>query len=847
MPAPASTLPAASTPFFGREHEMARLAHLLRDPTVRLVTILGPGGMGKTRFAVEAARRLAEGSAEFAATAATASPELDVTLVELASLAGPEFVLPAIAEALGFRFYPGGDPKAQLLAYLRRRRLLLLLDNFEHVLGAGTLVSDILEAAPGARALVTSRERLNLSGESVLALTGMAYPEAGARERSSDFSSVRLFLASARRVNSELEVDEENERAAARICRAVQGLPLGIVLAASWSSTLSLREIADEVARSFAFLSAEVRDVPARQHSLRAVFEYSFELLEPEERVVFARLAVFRGGFTRAAAERVAGATLKTLAALVNKSLITREPKTGRYWVHELLRQYAESQCQSSPTEYEQVRDRHASHFVELLERLTPDLRGVAPDVAAAAIDTELDNVRATWTHLLERQDLAGISKALEALALFYRLRSAFIEADSAFGAAVTRLAQPMPERGSASSRVLARSLGLKAHAAMSLWRNAEALEVAAQALALLDETAEPLLSGQALLVWAVASLWEGRVEQGLEAADRAASLYRRAGEAWETAQALLLLGRCRDWLGRAKAEALVREAIALQRSLPGGQVSGASLHDLGDVMAERGNYAEGCRLMREGLALVEDHGSLFDRHLCLLHLASAERKCGEYEAAEEHARGSVRLAREAFPFAETWALGVLGDVLKDRGRVDEATHCYQACLASGETLPRALALVNLGALALQRGEPEAEAMLLQGLGEFERHGTAWGIVAACDYLGHSACSSGRIETARAYFRRGLRQAVSEDLMPLAFNHLIGFARATALDGNLERAVELLSLVEQNAISERSALDNELKPLLAELSARLPTAHFGAAMARGQTLELAATLRELSA
>jgi len=837
-------LRAPSTPFMGRERELAELARLLRDPAARLVTVLGPGGMGKSRFALEAARRISHGSGGFAGIQDPLASELDVVLVELAPLTSAEFVLSALAERLGFRFHPAGDPKAQLLAYLRRRRMLLLLDNFEHVLAAGALVNEILEAAPRLRVLVTSRERLRLHGEHVFALQGLDYPSAVAVERPCVFSSVRLLLESARRVNPDLELTEESERIAARICQQVQGLPLAIVLAASWSNVIGLSEIADEIARSFEFLTAELSDVPERQQSMRAVFDYSCALLSEREREVFARLAVFRGGFTRAAAEEVAGADLRALAALVNKSLVARDPTSGRYGIHELLRQYAQDRGEQSPLEWESASARHAGYYVDFLREARSRFRGEAPELACLAIEEELDNVRRAWGHLLASRDVGRLATAAEPLAIFFGFRSAFVEAEAAFGAAVACLRGLGSEGSSEGVRVTARLLTLHAQALANLWRNEEALTLTGEALALLDPDHQPLQTGLALIVRASSAFWEGHVEIGHEACERAIRLYRRAGDAWELARALMLVARCQDWIGRHRAEAAIREAIELQRALPSGPlVTAASLPVLGNVLAEGGDYDEGCRLMYEGLALSENQGSLHEIHLCLMYLANAERKRGNYDIAEEHVRRTLALSREAFPFAEIWAQILLGDVLKERGRLDEATNCFRAGL--DDPLARAAALVNLGDIALQRGQPDAEALLRQGLDEFERRGSPWGVVIACDYLGHLKCDAG--QSATAYFRRAVATATSAGLLPLAVSGVAGLARTSALAGDLERAVELLAMVEKLPICERQTLERRVKPLLSELSSRLPPARFDAARARGATLELATTLQELSA
>jgi predicted ATPase len=848
--APAPRLPAQTTPFVGREAELAELARLLRDNGVRLVTVLGPGGMGKSRLALEAAQQLAQGTGAFEQTEAreTGAP-IEVFFVELAPLARAELVLGALAEAVGFEFYPGTEPKAQLLAYLHQRRALLVLDNFEHLLDAATLVNELLLAVPDLQVLATSRERLGLSGEHAFVLSGLPVPEADARERWDEFASIQLFADSARRVKRDFELGPEAIRATADICRLVQGLPLGIVLAASWSNLLGAAEIAEEIGKSFDFLQSELKDVPARQHSLRAVFDYSHDLLGPSERAVFIRLAVFRGGFTRAAAEDVAAATLRTLGVLLDKSLVARDPTTGRYGVHELLRQYAEGRVQALPGEAARLADAHAEHYAGFVARLTTRFKGTEPELAAAELEAELDNVRAAFSHVLATKNLRGTSAFLEGLALLYAFRSAFVEGEIAFKAAVESLAEPPPERGSECSRLLARALTLQAAAGRDQWRNSEAVVLAERALALLDERTEPAAFAHALLVQATASLRAGNVEPAFEASEHALRLYREVGERWELSRALATLGQYAERLGIAKAEACVRESIELQRALSCGRVlDPTSLTELGDLLCERGRHAEGSRLLLEALSLLEIQGKSYGKLRCLQRLSNAQRRLGEYDAAEANARLSLELARERFPFVERWSQALLGDALRARGKLDDAIFHFRASMADGNPLASALAAVNLGDIAAQRGDyVRASALIEQGLAAFERHGPQWGIAVACEYLGSLACDEGRLSDAKLAFRRGLNAALETQQIALAMNTVAGLARASALAGESERALELLSLLERQGITEYEVRTRFVTPLLAELSSRLPADTFEAALLRGRTLELSVVLRELAA
>ncbi|HSR29272.1 MAG TPA: protein kinase, partial [Anaerolineae bacterium] len=341
---PRHNLPAQATPFVGREAELAELACLLAEPQARLITILGAGGMGKTRLALEAGAGALDGF------------EDGVYLVPLAPLQSAQAIVPAVARAVGLSFSDDGEPRDQLLDHLNPRTMLLLLDNFEHLLahptvpathghgklgdgdGAG-LVDDLLSAAPGVKVLATSRLRLNVQGEQLFHLLGMEVPHGEATADAGAYSAVKLFVQGARRVRPGFELAGRDQQYVARICRLVAGMPLAILLAAAWVELLSPEEIEGEIAASLDFLETDLRDVPERQRSIQAVFDYSWNLLGERERAVFAGLSVFRGGFLREAAQAVTGATLRELKALVDKSLLHRTP-TGRYEIHELLRQY---------------------------------------------------------------------------------------------------------------------------------------------------------------------------------------------------------------------------------------------------------------------------------------------------------------------------------------------------------------------------------------------------------------------------------------------------------------------------------------------------------------------------
>ena len=409
-------LPTQLTSFVGREDLLTQIGERLRDPTCRLLTLAGPGGSGKTRLALEAA-----------------AMEIDryphgVFFVPLAPLRSVESIVPTVAQALEFAFYGQGEPKAQLLDYLRGKRLLLVLDNFEHLVEGASITTDILQAAPEVVVLVTSRVGLHVQGEHRFPVEGMAYPDQTSEvcqtsEVLSRCSAVKLFLESARRAQPGFALTADNLAGVARICGLVEGMPLGILLAAVWVALFTPAEIGDEIARNLDFLETDLRDAPERQRSLRAAFDHSWNLLNKPERETFAALSVFCGGFTRQAAQQVAAASPRELMALADKSLLHRTPG-GRYEVHELLRQYAAEQLAASPDGEPAARDRHSVHYAAALERWAADLKGPRQQAALKEIEAEVEDARAAWDWAVEQEQLNRLDQAMEGLGLFYDWRA---------------------------------------------------------------------------------------------------------------------------------------------------------------------------------------------------------------------------------------------------------------------------------------------------------------------------------------------------------------------------------------------------------------------------------------
>ncbi len=302
---------------------MAALEDLITDPEARLVTIVGPGGMGKTRLSLAIAEQYL-GEDYF--------PN-GVFFIALAPLRSTEHIVPTMADAFDFQLEGGGpgtrSPRQQILDYLRSKRMLLVLDNFEHLLAGVDLVSDILGAAPEVKILVTSRERLHLRPEQLFPIQGLEFPDWETPEDAANYTAIRLFIQSAQRVRPDFALRADDLTYLTRICRLVDGMPLGVELAAAWVDLLSLADIAAEIRQSLDFLETDLHDVPARHRSIRAIFDTSWGRLSQREQAAMAQLSVFRGGFTRPAAQQVAGANLRTLATPANRCCTSTKAATA--------------------------------------------------------------------------------------------------------------------------------------------------------------------------------------------------------------------------------------------------------------------------------------------------------------------------------------------------------------------------------------------------------------------------------------------------------------------------------------------------------------------------------------
>jgi len=423
-------LPTQLTAFIGRETELASLKALLADDRNRLITIVAPGGMGKTRLSLETARQMAP-----------AFPQ-GIFFVPLDRITSAELIVQSVVEVLPIFLASTESPKSRVLDYLRDRTVLLVMDNFEHVLEGATFVQEILKAAPHVQILATSRAKLNVTGEAVFNIEGLTFGD-GSSEKD---SAIQLFVQSARQTQPAFELNGTVLPVMTQICQLVDGMPLAILLAAAWIDTLSIDEIAVEIEQGIDMLETEKRDVPHRQRSVRAVIESSWNQVDPSAQPLLRRLSVFRGGFTRAAAQEAAGASLRGLAQLVDKALVRRDPNSGRYSIHELLRQYAEEQLAHSAEEERSAHEDHAKYFADFMKAREIPLHDHRGKTALLEVEADFDNIRLAWNYWTNKQDAHHLLAFSSALWQFCELRGSYAPAIQFFGGAAQKLAGNEPE-----------------------------------------------------------------------------------------------------------------------------------------------------------------------------------------------------------------------------------------------------------------------------------------------------------------------------------------------------------------------------------------------------------------
>lgn len=603
---------AALGRLIGRDLERVELSGMLRDPACRLVTIIGPGGIGKSRLALQ----LTEDE-----TSAFAEGSYFVPLVSLAS---PEAVPAALARALELELSSQQTPLDQVLEAVREREMLLVLDNFEHLNSeaGAAVVTTLLDALPGCTVLVTSREALGLSEEMLYELKGLSFPEDDTTHHLEAFDAVRLFLHHARRLTSGFVLDPASKRQLIRLCGLLDGSPLALELAASWIRVLSVGEIADEIAKSPALLKGEGT---TRQRGMEVVFEGSWERLSIEERRVFAELAVFRNGFSRAEAVAVVGASLHTLLTLVNKSLLERT-SAGRFRMHEVIRQYAEARLPDADA----IRRNHAEVFTRLALELEEGLKGPAQRNWLTRFDDEHDNFRAalSWVYATGATE-TGLTLA-SALQYAWCLRGHYLEG--------RRWLDDLLNVATDVSSVTAKALHRAGVLAQELGDSEAAVARYEAALELAREQNAPVLVGEILQSRGLAARERGQLDTAKQCLEESLELQRSSGDRYGESISRNMLGIIWSDMGELKkAQRCFEESLRLKRALGDQTGIAYALNNLSTIAYRFGNMAAERAYSEESLAMKQQLGDKSGVASSLQNLALLAIESGEFDKAHDY------------------------------------------------------------------------------------------------------------------------------------------------------------------------------------------------------------------
>lgn len=657
-PLPKTNLPIPRAPLVGRENELSGINHLLANADCRLISLIGPGGIGKTRLGIE-----------FATYNREMFPS-GIYYVPLASITSTELIVPAIAEAFDLSFSGPVDLKEQLFDYLAHsigQPALLVLDNLEHLLAqssaAADLVGEILQRFSNIRILCTSRERLNLQGEWIFDLQGLSVPPTDS-DKLEEYSAVALFLQSAQRINAKFKLTKSERPALLHICQLLEGIPLALELAAAWVGMLSCKEIAREIESNIDFLATSMHNIPERHRSLKASFDHSWRLLSNKERAALSRLSVFHGGFDRVAAEKIAGATLPLLSSLAAKSLV-RRTGDSRYDLHEVIRQYALYHLEEQPSQSLEARDAHSNYYLRFAAEREWALKCARQHEAMQELLGEMDNLRAAWAWSIQREQVSAADEAVRSLGWFFEVSGLIREGIEHFEPLIRALRAKPEDRE--SRRALGSALTQQGMLCFRKGFFDRAQALMEESLTILHALEEHALMTDSLIYLGVITHLNGDMERARELMEEGLEYSQAAGYDWFAAYAIYNLGYIASLQGNyVYGREKMLEGMAVWRRLGDPHSIALGLNYLGPTLVRLGYHDEARAFLQESLELCKLSGNRWG-------MGTAYRYLALVEMAQENFSEAQSLLQKSL---ETFGDYIVGwDIAKNLIHLGEISH----------------------------------------------------------------------------------------------------------------------------------------------------------------------------
>ena len=755
-------LPLNDRSFVGRSLELAQLSAHLAKPECRLLTLLGPGGVGKSRLALELAHQHAH-----------RDPFQDgAVLVALEALTSPELIPTRIADALGLPLTGKDDPLQRVIQRLSDQHLLLILDNFEHLTQGAASVSTLLAHCPALKVVATSRARLNLGDEWTYPVEGLRYPDL--REQPGEdvliYDAPTLFYRRAKRTRLDFELTPDDAPHLQELCRLVSGFPLALELAATWLRALPLSAITQEVKTNLDFLVSLRQDASERHQSMAAVLTQSWGRLAPDERSALAKLSMFEGGFSRDAAVEVAGASLLMLTRLLDKSLLRREVG-GRYGFHPLTKQFAAQKLGQDEAMFRQTHERLSDYFLSFAERAEPELTGPEQAGWLERLEEDLDNLRVAMKFFLEREQGEKALRLMGALGNFWQIRGYFTE----------------------GRQWLKSALALTENEKIHL----DTLKTRAKALRWAGSLAK----------------YQGDYHNAQNYLEEGVAIAKAVGDTAEVAHCYSNLGTLALERGDyPAAHNYYQESLSIRQKLNDQVGIAGSLNNLGLSAYYQRDYSAAQRYYEESLSILKSAGDLDGAARTLNNLGIAAYRRRDYLAAQHYYEESLAVNQElGDQLGLAYALENLGLLAYEQSHYSVAHDYIEKSLIIERQLGRqwgiASSLENLGNIASQRGDYGiAERFYVESLAIMKRLDNEEGVVEALCSLGKLANLQRKSDDAQKYLEEALKLLDTPILEPRASRCLEEFGHLAYMLQQCRRAVRLWA----GAYALRQAMDDPL-------------------------------------